>query len=1321
MASRLEAFHNKTAQSQSKPWEFWVDTGGTFTDCIAMSPEKELSRLKVMSSGLLRGRIRDLQSAPVYGMDSPWTPFMHAIKGRNIRFPDLSIECQVVDVVPDRKTLTLSPPLPMDSFDPVPFEVDFNEEAPLVAIRLVTGTLEGERLPPVQLRLATTKATNALLEKKGHPPVLFVTEGFEDLLTIGNQKRPDLFSREIVKDPVIQGKVIGVKERLRADGSIETPLDMEAIRKQVEALDQKDKVTAAVALLHSSINPDHEKALGTLLTSLGFSSVSLSATLAPFIRILPRAQTAVVNAYLCPVMDRYLNHISQAMNQPGSGIDIMSSSGGLVHESTFQTKDSLLSGPAGGVIGAVKVGEAAGFTQLIGFDMGGTSTDVWRYEGALDYQFEQSISGIRLLAPSLRIHTVAAGGGSICGVSETGKVFVGPESAGASPGPACYGSGGPLTLTDVNLLSHRMDPARFGVPVSIQAAESSLQNLMQTVSNFRQEPLDREAFLLGLRHIADERMADAIRQISVRQGYDPSEYALIAFGGAGGQHACAVADLLGIKTILCPADTGLLSAWGLRHAVKEHIVEQQILKPLKDILPDLESLISQLDQQALEALASQGVPRHEGCIVRRIGQMRLQGQDITESIEIGDPDQLALAFERRYREIYEYFPEFKVIELVSIRVFASVRPTDSQRETFEPHSNLKPVHLEKEKDGSQFAFVDRGDLQADSWIRRPCIIQDAFSTLAVDPGWEGVVGNLGTIRLSKEPRNDVSNDVPDTKTVSDIDAASHRNPFQLELFTHRFFSIVEEMGNMLERTAVSTNVKERLDFSCALLDAEGHLVTNAPHIPVHLGAMGICVRSLMTQFPFHPGDMIVTNHPAHGGSHLPDITVVAAVHSDEGARIGFIANRAHHAELGGIRPGSMPPGARNLEEEGVVISPTYLYRNGRECYQAMENILTQAAYPTRALMDNLADLRAQAAANFRGINLLKKLSHEVGSDLIPHFMEAIQIETASALKEKLIQLGVSTFTAEQCLDDGSPIRVQARVDSGRLTLDFTGSSEVHSGNFNCTPAIVSSAVIYVMRLFVNQPIPLNEGLMRQVDIQLPVGMLNPVFDDDPGKCPPVVAGNVETSQRIVDTLLLAFEMMACSQGTMNNLIFGNENCSYYETIGGGTGAGEGWHGSDAVHSHMTNTGITDVEILEDRFPVMLRRFAIRQNSGGSGRYRGGNGMLREIEFLQEMQVNLITQHRTHGPYGLCGGQPGSPGKQWILPREGGRNPLPSTVSIVFRPGDRLLIETPGGGGFGEAKEKPWMRFAGAFKNCQADSHRIMRAVEDGCERIHEED
>jgi 5-oxoprolinase (ATP-hydrolysing) len=1271
-------------------WQVWVDTGGTFTDCLALDPGGTPRRAKVLSSSSLRGVV-DAELDPVrLRIREDWG----AVPGlvRAFRFRMLGSDGPAVAVAeydPETAILHLREPFSVPVSVGAAFEVVSPEEAPVLAARLVTGTPADAPLPPLALRLATTRGTNALLERKGVATALFVTRGFRDLLAIGTQQRPELFALAVRKPHPLYQAVVEVPERLAADGSVLAPLDVESLAPEIARLLGAGVRAAAVALLHSFRNPEHERELEAFLHDSGFAHVSCSSALAPLIKLLPRAETAVVDAYLGPVMGDYLRRVRAPLEEHApsaarsSQLLVMTSAGGLVRPENFRAKDGLLSGPAGGVVGAARAGRRSGFQRVIAFDMGGTSTDVARWDSDFEYVWEHEVGGAHLVAPALAIETVAAGGGSICGLGADG-LMVGPGSAGASPGPACYGAGGPLTLTDVNLLLGRLDPARFGIPVNAEAAAAALDVLRGALREHTGEDVAPEPLLEGLIEIANERMADAIRGISLRRGYDPAEYALVAFGGAGAQHACGVAARLGIDTVVIPQDAGLLSALGIGHAVIERFAQRQVLRPLDEAEPELRQWIWQLTASATAAVERDGVPVGEIVVRRRIANLRYVGQESTLPVEYGEGESLQNAFEQRYEAVYGHLPQNHPVELESLRVIASSRSTEDPGSASAQSFAAAPAGSARVRLGGAWVDApgfDRGALTPGAHIDGPALVWERHSATVVETGWEAELDDARALVLRHGGSRTGDTGASEAAT-SGFGSADAPEAVREELFTHRFRALVGEMGEQLRRTALSTNVKERLDFSCALLSPDGELIVNAPHIPVHLGALGLCVRMVRDALPLQPGDVVVTNHPAYGGSHLPDVTVITPVHTDEGALLGYVANRAHHAEIGGTRPGSMPPTARTLAEEGIVIPPTYLARAGHSRWDELRELLTSGPHPSRAVDDNLADLRAQVASNHRGIELLRGLAEAHGADAVQHYMNALTDRAERRVREALLRVPDGDYEATQRLDNGAPLRVRIAITGNRAVVDFSGSAGVQPGNLNATPAIVRSVILYVLRLLVDEPLPLNEGLMRAVELHIPEGILNPAFPADSTAAPAVVGGNTEISQRLTDTLLGALGLAACSQGTMNNVLWGNERFGFYETVCGGAGAGPGWDGASAVHTHMTNTRITDPEIVEHRYPVRVERFAIREGSGGEGRWKGGDGAVRELMFLEGMSLSVLTQHRVERPYGMEGGEAGLPGRQRVVRGSGEVVELGSVDGCEVGPGDRLVLETPGGGGWG---------------------------------------
>ncbi|TVR64483.1 MAG: 5-oxoprolinase [Gemmatimonadales bacterium] len=1275
-------------------WSVHVDTGGTFTDCLAVDPRGRRHRLKVLSSSALRGTVVDTDGGD----------------GLGVRFPDELPDGFLVGFGLHRPGEPAHPggpeaPLPRarlvveahhrDPHDPriarlrpVPFppptpgatvELRSPETAPLLATRLATGTPAGSPLPgDLRLRVATTRATNALLERKGAPSALVVTRGFGDVLRIGDQSRPDLFALDVSRPPPLVVEVVEVPGRIGVGGEIleglvgstEGPEDWWA---PFQELRRRGIGSAAVVLLHSPRNPAHEERVAEVLRAAGFDHVAVSHEVAPFTHFLRRAETTVVEAYLAPVIQEYLAGILAGLGS--SRVQVMTSAGGLTAADRVRARETLLSGPAGGVVGAGAVARRAGLTRIITLDMGGTSTDVARFDGRPQVEEEHTVGPARLRTPAVAMETVAAGGGSICRVHR-GELQVGPESAGADPGPACYGAGGPLTLTDVNLLLGRIDPNRFGIPVHVQAAriraEEVLAQLRDDGRNLSLEQL-LEAFL----ELADERMAGAVRRISVRQGYDPAEYGLVAFGGAGAQHACALARRLDIRRVVLPEEAGILSAVGLEHAAPERVVMKEVLAPLATVAPDLDSLVQEMRREARAGLVEEGADPERIQVRDQIVHLRYAGQESTLEVPLDVAD-LRKAFEAAYQEVFGHRPEGRALEVVSLRVTmaeggTAVAPVPTVPSMAPPPPGTSRAWF----DGAwrEVPVWEREALAPGSRIHGPALIRAEHTSVVVASGWRGRVHGDGSLVLEADA------------ALADTPVALH-SAAGSELFAQRFRGLVTEMGEQLRRTAISVNIRERRDYSCALLDPQGRLVAHAPHVPVHLGAMGACVRAVAGALDLRPGDTAVTNHPGAGGSHLPDVTVITPVHAparDGGEPpllLGYVASRAHHAEIGGRRPGSMPPDARSLQEEGVVIEPQLLVRDGEARWDELRALLLAGPYPTRRIEENLVDLAAQVAANHRGASLLRSLAATEGGAEVVSRMEALERRAALRIRAVLASLPDGIRSAVETLDDGSPLSVRVEIQGDEATVDFTGSSGVHPGNLNATPAIVRSCVLYVLRLLAGEDLPLNEGLLEPVRLHIPEGILSPPFPSDPARCPAVVGGNVETSQRLVDALLRALDLVACGQGTMNNVLFGDDGTSYYETVAGGAGAGPGFHGASGTQVHMTNTRITDVEVLEHRFPVRVERFGLRPGSGGTGTWRGGDGVVRELRFLRPLSLSLLTQHRKVAPYGIRGGGPGARGEQLLVSATGRVRLLPGIAALEVRSGDLLVLRTPGGGGCG---------------------------------------
>jgi 5-oxoprolinase (ATP-hydrolysing) len=1249
-------------------WQLWIDTGGTFTDCLATAPSGDIRRLKILSSSVLRGTVIRRETNRTLKVSMAWPTRQDIYAGFEFRLIGSTFRCSIKSVDLQEGILELDTPLPKKLSKG--FEITSREEVPVLAARLLTETPLTEAFPRIEMKLGSTRGTNALLERKGARTALLVTQGFRDLLTIGTQQRPDLFTLQVRKTIPLYDVVIPVAERIDAHGHVLLSLTRETIKTLVRQLKKNKVESVAVALLNSYRNPVHERMLAEALQEAGMAYVSLSTALSQQIKLVPRAETTVANAYLDPTIRNYVAGIRSGLSL--AQLSIMTSAGSLVRSDSFFPKDSLLSGPAGGVVGAAHQAIQSGIRRMIAFDMGGTSTDVSLYNDRFDYRFESRVGNFSILSPSLAIETIAAGGGSICDF-DGHRLTVGPHSAGANPGPACYGAGGPLTITDVNLLLGRLDPDYFVIPIQKEYANQALDRLLSRVQKKTGRAPGRMRVLESFIQIANEKMADAIKKISVQQGHDPHDFALLSFGGAGGQHACALAAMAGIKKVLVPYDAGLLSAYGMGQAAIERFEEQLVLQPWSLFSARLDDTLQQLAESARHRLVQDDLSHNAIQWKKSLLFLRFYGQETAIEIEYQTGDRVLDSFRKKYVAIYGHWID-REIEVESVKVIVSAEPAPVIKQSL----RINPYKPTPSKEGQVFTHGKKVKSHIYQWeqlapgarIDGPALVISGNSTTFIDEGWRWTLDAYNHALLVRH-----------SSAVRADTGSRHSQEALLELYTNRFTALAQEMGALLQRTSFSVNVKERLDFSCALLDPRGYLVVNAPHIPVHLGSLGVCVREVGKVLTWRPGDVVITNHPAFGGSHLPDVTLIKPVFHRK-QLVGFVANRAHHAEIGGKKPGSMPADARYLEEEGVVIAPTYLVKAGKPQWQSIQNLLLKARYPTRSLSENLADLNGALAAVQLGDQGLLALCEQYGAVTIQKQMTALRQHAAGSLRETIRALRKKQYAALERLDDGSILQVGILRQEDSLIIDFSGSSKIHPGNLNATKAIVQSVVLYSLRLLVNKPLPMNEGLMDPVKLILPHGLLNPDWSSaDPDRLPAVVGGNTEVSQRLTDTMLKAFGLAACSQGTMNNVLFGNSSFGYYETICGGTGAGPGFNGTDAVHQHMTNTRITDPEVMEFRYPVLLNRFEIRKDSGGRGLYHGGNGIVREIEFKEDLEINLLTQHRVERPYGMYGGGAGKSGEQW-LQRSGGKIRLKGMDSASVKAGDRLIILTPGGGGWG---------------------------------------
>lgn len=1273
-------------------WEFWIDVGGTFTDCLGRSPLGRVVRHKTLSSGIVKGCAQI--DAPTLAMNSLRDPARchdpaDFWQGWMLRVTtaqgDVAAERMVAQFDAARGSFLLEAPLPADMpiDGPVRYELRSSLEAPLVAMRYLTGCGLNVPLPPCRVRLGTTRGTNALLTRSGARVAWITTRGFADLLEIGYQSRPELFALHIQKPQPLYERVVEVDERLTAQGTVLRELDEHQVREALRSLRDTGIDTIAVGLLHAYKNPIHEQRVEQIAGEFGFREISISSRVSPLMKLVTRGDTTVVNAYLNPVLGHYLERLEAHLPDASpSKLRLMTSTGGLVAAEHFQGRDSILSGPAGGVVGFAGVARAAGFDRAIGFDMGGTSTDVARFHGRFDYDQETEKAGVRLSTPMLAIETVAAGGGSLCRFDGV-KLVVGPESAGADPGPACYGRGGPLTVTDMNLMLGRIPADAFPFPLDRETVIEKLaftSERILAVTGNRYTPIElAEGFL----RIANTNMAQAIRSISIGKGSDPREDILVAFGGAAPQHACSVATELQMTRVLIHPDASILSALGIGLADVARHAERGIYQPLRTCCAFLVRTASELEQDTVDAVQQEGIDPAR-IQTQRFLDLRYAGTDWSLSIpwnhaNAEDAAWIEQAFAQQHQHLYGYLQPNRELEVATMRVTATGScgwslPVSGRVSGPVIHSSTtRPMTIDGHSRSAN--VFQRRDLRPGERFTGPALVLQDNSTTVVDLGWTAEVLEQGELLLERiSPAAD-----PPTSTTTE------RDPITLEIFHRHFESIASQMGIVLRNTSTSVNVKERLDFSCAIFTATGDLVVNAPHIPVHLGAMSQTVKqTLRDQTDLGPGDVIVTNDPFNGGSHLPDVTVITPVFAAVGGELRFVvASRAHHAEIGGLTPGSMPPFSRALVEEGVLIRSFKLLDRGVSRIEELRRMLLDAPYPTRDAETNLADLRAQVAANQQGVRDLQSLETRYGWPVVAAYMQHIQAAAEDKMRSALRKLGNRTFHFEDHLDEGAAIRVRIEVVDGEASIDFSGSAPVQPNNLNANTAIVTAAVMYVMRCLMDEPIPLNQGVLAPIRLEIPPGMIHPSPAATPEQSPAVAGGNVETSQRIVDCLLGALELAGASQGTMNNLLFGNGQFGYYETICGGAGATAKGPGASAVHTHMTNTRLTDPEVLEAKYPIRLHQFSIRRGSGGAGRMAGGDGVIRRIEFLVPLELSLLTQRRgPYPPYGMHGAHPGALGVNELQRHDGTCETLANRAQTRVQPGDVLTIMTPGGGGWG---------------------------------------
>ena len=1205
-----------TADFRSGGWRFAIDRGGTFTDIVAWAPDGRIVTHKVLS--------RDARH--------PGDPALRGMR-------------------------------------------ELLEQHAAGAGRLAS------------VRLGTTVATNALLERKGEPTLLVATRGLGDALRIGFQNRPDIFAREIRLPPMLYSRVIEAQERVDAEGRVLEALEEDVLRGELRAARREGLRSVAIAFIHAIANPAHERRAAELAAAAGFEEIVTSHEAAPLVGLIARGDSAVADAYLSPVLLRYVRAFQREIGtRHGTPpLLLMQSNGGLVDPDGFRGINGVLSGPAGGVVGLAVAAGASRLPRLIGFDMGGTSTDVSLFAGELPRRYATEIDGVRLQAPMMDIHTIAAGGGSIVRFAD-GRLQVGPDSAGADPGPACYRRGGPATITDCNVVLGRIQPGHFprvfgasgDEPLDAEASRARLASIAAEVCRHGGPPYDVESLAAAFLEVAVARMSNAIRELTLRLGHDPARFALLPFGGAAGQHACAVAESLGIETLLLDPRAGVLSALGIGLARRRCIRRRSVEEPLDaGGLGRGQAVLASLTGQARAELERQGI-RAEHIEARLTAQLRAAGSDTSLEIEWGDVATMRTAFARAHERLYGFTPASgdPVLAGVAVEMIEQAEPLQEAGSAPGAACAAASVPARTARawlDGAwqDIALRARDELHEGQDIAGPALLIEHGSTAWLAPGWRARVaadGRLHATHVGARGRSVAHSTAPD--------------PMRLEVFNALFMHVAEQMGVVLRQTASSVNIKERLDFSCAIFDGEAGLVANAPHMPVHLGSMGASVAAVVGCFgaDLRPGDAFLVNSPYEGGTHLPDLTVVTPVFDPSGPRVDFFtASRAHHADVGGITPGSMPPGSRDIAEEGVLLPPMRIVRGGTFAESELRERFASGPWPARNVAQNLADLRAQLAANTRGIREIERAARSHGAAALLAYMRHVQDNAEACMRRAIRGLGDGRF--RYALDNGQQIVVSVAIDRGRgeATVDFTGTSPQLDNNFNAPRAVTTAAVLYVFRTLIDEPIPLNSGCLRPLHIVVPHGsMLDPTWPRA------VVAGNVETSQCIVDALYGALGLQAASQGTMNNFTFGNERLQYYETIAGGAGAGPAFHGASGVQTHMTNSRLTDPEVLERRFPVLLRRFAVRTGSGGAGEFRGGDGLLRRVEFREAMTVAILSNHRRVPPFGLAGGEPGQPGVNRLERRGGGLETLAATAEFAVQPGDCVQIETPGGGGFGRA-------------------------------------
>ena len=1205
----------KKNNTKYNKWQFWIDRGGTFTDVIGKTPDGNIVSHKLLSEN------------PEQYKDA-------AIQG-----------------IRDLLSLGVSDNIPMDMVE--------------------------------SIKMGTTVATNALLEREGERTLLAITKGFGDILRIGYQQRPKIFALDIQLPDMLYSDIVEIDERLDVHGNIIKELDIIQSNERLQSAFDKGYRSIAIVLLHGYRYQEHESQLKGIAEGVGFEQISVSHEVSPLMKIVPRGDTTVVDAYLSPILRRYVSQVESALGRAGEEkgkLMFMQSNGGLTDARFFQGKDAILSGPAGGVVGMVKTGNSAGFEKLIGFDMGGTSTDVSHYAYEYERTHETQVAGVRVRAPMMSIHTVAAGGGSVLHF-DGARYRVGPDSAGANPGPACYRNGGPLTVTDCNVMLGKLKPELFpkvfgpnaDQELDTKIVEEKFIALAEEISLATKKTVTPSDVAEGYLSIAVENMANAIKKISVERGHDLSDYTLSCFGGAGGQHACMVADSLGMKRIYLHPLAGVLSAFGMGLADTRTINDLAIESCLdEELIGTLNHSFVNLELQGKREMTAQGLDGEELQYTRRV-YLRYQGSDSALAIQFDDYSALKLNFERVHKSRFSFIsPEKKlIVESIQSEVSCENERTEPDKSRHIPSTSKAVALLPVTVNGKvqQAPFYLRDDIASGQGINGPAVITEPTSTIVIEPGWQVKIRPDNDIVIERiEPI------IRDNAIGTDVD------PVMLEIFNNLFMSVAEQMGTVLENTASSVNIKERLDFSCALFSASGDLVANAPHIPVHLGSMSESIKTIIRENfdTMSPGDAFLINAPYNGGTHLPDITLIKPVYDENNEQVIFyVAARGHHADIGGTVPGSAPAYSKHVKEEGILIDNFNLVSKGIFQEKEIYNLLSSGEYPARNIKDNIADLKAQVAASEKGAQELLGVVRHYGLDVVHAYMQHVQDNAEESVRRVLDVLSDSSYTYK--MDDGHQICVAISVnkDKRTATIDFTGTSKQHPSNYNAPKAICQAAVLYVFRCLVDDEIPLNAGCFKPLNLIIPEGsMINPVYPAA------VIAGNTETSQYIVDALLGALGVVAASQGTMNNYIWGNDKLQNYETICGGSGASQKQHGCSAVHTHMTNTRMTDTEVLEWRFPVRIESFSIRKGSGGVGLNSGGDGVDRRMRFLQPMAVNIIAGHRVVPPYGVAGGEPGALGENYVNHADKSVTKLSTKGQIDVKKDDIFVLKTPGGGGYG---------------------------------------